>query len=193
VIAHSDNEDAPATWKKTYGHHPLTAFVDHGPGRAGKPVAALLRPGDAGSNTTADHITTTAQRAPAQLPKRYRRGRRTPIRADSAGGTHDVSRLAKRGRWLSYSLGMTVTEAVHEHVLRILASAWTEPGTVHIAFGHSPHFCVGARLTRLEVQIALPRLFMAFPELQLGADSEELAHRSGLLVRGPATAPVTLA
>lgn len=30
VIAHSDKEDAAATWKKTYGHHPLTAFVDHG-------------------------------------------------------------------------------------------------------------------------------------------------------------------
>lgn len=33
VIAHSDKQDAAATWKKTYGHHPLTAFVDHGPGR----------------------------------------------------------------------------------------------------------------------------------------------------------------
>jgi hypothetical protein len=31
VIAHSGKEDAAATWKKTYGHHPLTAFVDHGP------------------------------------------------------------------------------------------------------------------------------------------------------------------
>ncbi len=44
VIAHSDKEDAAATWKKTYGHHPLTAFVDHGPGGTGEPVAALLRP-----------------------------------------------------------------------------------------------------------------------------------------------------
>ncbi|MFI6663239.1 transposase, partial [Streptomyces sp. NPDC050523] len=58
VIAHSDKEDAAATWKKTYGHHPLTAFVDHGPGGTGEPVAALLRPGNAGSNTAADHITT---------------------------------------------------------------------------------------------------------------------------------------
>ncbi|MEV6994313.1 IS1380 family transposase [Streptomyces sp. NPDC093228] len=125
VIAHSDKEDATATWKKTYGHHPLTAFLDHGPGGTGEPVAALLRPGNAGSNTAADHITT-AQLALAQLPKHYRRGQQTLIRTDSAGGTHDfVSWLARRGRWLSYSVGMTVTEAIHEHVLKIPASAWT--------------------------------------------------------------------
>ncbi|MFS4098057.1 IS1380 family transposase, partial [Streptomyces sp. AF1A] len=123
--AHSDKEDATATWKKTYGHHPLTAFVDHGPGGTGEPVAALLRPGNAGSNTAADHITT-ARLALAQLPKRYRRGRQTLIRTDSAGGTHDfVSWLARRGRWLSYSVGMTVTEAIHEHVLKVPAPAWT--------------------------------------------------------------------
>lgn len=58
VIAHSDKEDAAATWKKTYGHHPLMAFVDHGSGGTGEPVAALLRPGNAVSNTAADHITT---------------------------------------------------------------------------------------------------------------------------------------
>ncbi|MFF5582968.1 IS1380 family transposase, partial [Streptomyces hygroscopicus] len=125
VIAHSDKEDAAATWKKTYGHHPLTAFVDHGPGGTGEPVAALLRPGNAGSNTAADHITA-AQLALAQLPKHYRRGRQTLIRTDSAGGTHDfVSWLARRGRWLSYSVGMVITEAIHEHVLKVPASAWT--------------------------------------------------------------------
>ncbi len=124
MIAHSDKEDAAATWKKTYGHHPLTAFVDHGPGGTGEPVVALLRPGNAGSNTAADHIIT-AQLALAQLPKHYRRGRQTLIRTDSAGGTHDfVSWLAQRGRWLSYSVGMVITEAIHEHVLKVPASAW---------------------------------------------------------------------
>jgi hypothetical protein len=125
VIAHSDKEDAAATWKKTYGHHPLTAFVDHGQGGTGEPVAAFLRPGNAGSNTAADHITT-ARLALAQMPKKYRRGRRTLIRTDSAGGTHDfVSWLAKRGRWLSYSVGMVITDTIHQHVLKIPAPAWT--------------------------------------------------------------------
>lgn len=56
VIAHSDKENAAATWKKTYGHHPRAAFADHGPGGTGERVTALLRPGNAGSNTAADHI-----------------------------------------------------------------------------------------------------------------------------------------
>ncbi|MEU1601665.1 IS1380 family transposase, partial [Streptomyces sp. NPDC005708] len=125
VLAHSDKQDATATWKKTYGHHPLMGFVDHGPGGTGEPVAALLRPGNAGSNTAADHITAT-RLALAQLPWKYRRGRQTLIRTDSAGGTHAfVSWLARRGRWLSYSVGMTITEAIHQHVLKIPEPAWT--------------------------------------------------------------------
>jgi hypothetical protein len=125
VIAHSDKEDTAATWKKTFGHHPLMGFVDHGTGGPGEPVAALLRPGNAGSNTAADHITTT-RLALAQLPKSYRRGRRTPIRTDSAGGTHEfVAWLAKRGRWLSYSVGMTITDAIHQAVLKVPLAAWT--------------------------------------------------------------------
>ncbi|MFJ7182421.1 IS1380 family transposase [Streptomyces massasporeus] len=125
VIAHSDKEDAAPTWKKTYGHHPLTAFVDHGPGGTGEPVAALLRPGNAGSNTAADHITATRQ-ALAQLPRKHRRGRQTLIRTDSAGGTHDfVAWLTQRGRWLSYSVGMVITDAIHQHVLKVPPSAWT--------------------------------------------------------------------
>ncbi|MGY3202191.1 hypothetical protein ACVW19_002706 [Streptomyces sp. TE5632] len=124
VIAHSEKEDAAATGKKTYGHRPLTAFVDHGPGGTGEPVAAFLGPGNAGSNTAADHITT-AHLALARLPKHYRRGCRTLIRCDSAGGTHDfVCWLAKRGRWLSYPVGMVITDTVHRHVLKIPAPAW---------------------------------------------------------------------
>lgn len=58
--------------------------------------------------------------------QKYRCGRQTLIRTDSAGGTHDfVTRLAQRGRWLSYSVGMTVTEQIHQHVLKVPASAWT--------------------------------------------------------------------
>lgn len=131
VIAHSDKQDAAATWKKTFGHHPLMAFVDHGPGGSGEPVAGLLRPGNAGSNTAADHIEA-ARLALAQLPKRFRRGRQTLIRTDSGGGTHAfLAWLAQPGRWLSYSVGMTITEQIHQAVLKVPASAWTpaiEPG-----------------------------------------------------------------
>nr|BFD90927.1 IS1380 family transposase [Kitasatospora sp. Xyl93] len=125
VIAHSDKEAAAATWKKTYGHHPLMAFVDHGAAGSGEPVAGLLRRGNAGSNTAADHIEA-ARLALGQLPKKYRRGRHTLVRTDSGGGTHEfVNWLAARGRWLSYSVGMTITDAVHQAVLLVPATAWT--------------------------------------------------------------------
>ncbi|WP_331732232.1 IS1380 family transposase (plasmid) [Streptomyces avidinii] len=131
VLAHSEKQDATATWKKTFGHHPLMGFVDHGSAGSGEPVAGLLRPGNAGSNTASDHINV-AGLALAQLPKRYRRGRQTLIRTDSGGGTHEfVAWLAKRGRWLSYSVGMTITDQIHQAVLKVPAPAWTaavEPG-----------------------------------------------------------------
>ncbi|MFF7884094.1 IS1380 family transposase [Streptomyces sp. NPDC020794] len=125
VVAHRDKQDAAPTWMKTYGHHPLMGFGDHGPGGTGEPVVPLLWPGNAGSNTAADHITAT-RLALAQLPQEHRRGRRTLIRTDSAGGTHEfVSWLARRGCWLSYSVGMTISDTVHQHALKIPASAWT--------------------------------------------------------------------
>ncbi|MFB7669370.1 IS1380 family transposase [Kitasatospora sp. NPDC056138] len=125
VLAHSEKQDATATWKKTFGHHPLVAFVDHGRQGSGEPVAAMLRPGNAGSNTAADHIAT-ARLALAQLPKQHRRGRGTLVRTDSGGGTHEfLNWLTKRGRWLSYSVGMVITEAIHQAVLLMPASAWT--------------------------------------------------------------------
>ncbi|MFF3918451.1 IS1380 family transposase [Streptomyces sp. NPDC001852] len=125
VLAHSEKEDAAATWKKTFGHHPLFAFVDHGPEGSGEPVAGLLRPGNAGSNTAADHIIVTRQ-ALTQLPMQLRRGRQTLIRTDSAGGTHQfLDWLTARGRWLSYSVGMVITDAIHQAVLLVPSSVWT--------------------------------------------------------------------
>ena len=69
VTACSEKEQAKPTWKKTFGFHPLTVFADHGPSGSGEPLAIVLRPGNAGSNTAADHIEAArlalAQRAAA--------------------------------------------------------------------------------------------------------------------------------
>ena len=67
MIAHSEKEQAAPTWKKTFGFHPMTAWADHGAGGNGEPLAIMLRPGNAGSNTAADHIEAT-RLALAQLP-----------------------------------------------------------------------------------------------------------------------------
>ena len=123
VTAHSDKQQAAPTWKKTYGFHPLTVFADHGAEGSGEPLAIMLRPGNAGSNTAADHIAAT-RLALAQLPKATRR--RVLIRADSGGGTHDfLAWLARPGRRLAYSVGFTITDDMQDAILKIPARAWT--------------------------------------------------------------------
>ncbi|QWF83068.1 hypothetical protein HUW46_06507 [Amycolatopsis sp. CA-230715] len=56
VLAHSDKQDAAATWKHTFGFHPLLCFLDRPQIAGGEALAGLLRPGNAGSSTAADHV-----------------------------------------------------------------------------------------------------------------------------------------
>jgi hypothetical protein len=123
VIAHSEKEQAAPTWKKTFGFHPMTAWADHGQDGNGEPLAIVLRPGNAGSNTAADHVEA-ARLALAQLPRQLRG--RFLVRADSGGGTHEFLHwLTARSRPLHYSVDMTITEDMQAAVLRIPAKSWT--------------------------------------------------------------------
>ena len=125
VTAHSDKESAAPTFKRGYGFHPLCAFADHGPAGSGEPLAILLRPGNAGSNTAADHERVLAD-ALAQLPSKpgYRVGRTVLVRTDTAGGTHEfIDHLHKRR--LSYSVGFFLSDTAAAALDLIPASAWT--------------------------------------------------------------------
>ena len=123
VIAHSEKEQAAPTWKKTFGHHPMTAWADHGADGNGEPLAIVLRAGNAGSNTAADHIEA-ARLALAQLPRHLRR--RVLVRADSGGGTHEfLNWLTAKSRRLHYSVGMTITEDIQAAIGKVPAAAWT--------------------------------------------------------------------
>ena len=122
VLAHSEKEKAAPTWKKTYGFHPLAAFADHGAEAGGEPLAILLRPGNAGSNTASEHIEVT-KLALAQLPRKLRR--RVLIRTDSGGGTHEfLAWLSSPGRRLHYSVGMTITDDIAEAILTVPDRVW---------------------------------------------------------------------
>ena len=70
VVCHSEKEQAAPTFKHTFGYHPVLAFCDN----TGEFLAATLRPGNAGSNTAADHIAVLDQ-ALAQNPDAHRHGR----------------------------------------------------------------------------------------------------------------------
>jgi hypothetical protein len=123
VIAHSDKDQASPTWKKTFGFHPLTAWADHGQAGNGEPTAIVLRAGNAGSNTAADHIEAT-RLSLAQLPRRLRR--RVLVRTDSGGGTHGfLEWLTAPSRRLHYSIGMTITEDMQAAIGKVPASSWT--------------------------------------------------------------------
>jgi cytochrome P450 len=68
----------------------------------------------------------------------------------------------------------------------------TRPPAGHLAFGHGPHYCVGAPLARLEGQIAIGRLLRRFPALALAGEPGDLHWRGSLLVRSLSSLPVTL-
>ncbi|MDQ3973814.1 MAG: transposase, partial [Actinomycetota bacterium] len=56
ITAHSDDKEGAApTYKRTFGFHPLLAYLDRGDG-LGESLGGTLRPGNAGANTAADHI-----------------------------------------------------------------------------------------------------------------------------------------
>ena len=83
----------------------------------------MLRAGNAGSNTAADHIEAT-RLAVAQLP-RHLRGK-VLVRTDSGGGTHEFLKwLTAKSRRLHYSVGMTVTEDVQAAIGKVPEDAWT--------------------------------------------------------------------
>ncbi len=70
---HSDKQGAAPTFKGGFGYHTLMAWCDN----TGESLAAMLRPGNAGANTAADHITVT-DRALAQIPDAHRYARADP-------------------------------------------------------------------------------------------------------------------
>lgn len=125
VAAHSEKEHAAPTFKRGYGFHPLCGFVDHGQAGTGEPLAIMLRPGNAGSNTAADHITVT-RKALAQVPGHQpgtRPGRKVLIRVDAAGATHAFLDWLTKQR-LSYSIGFALGD-VSDVLGKIPADVWT--------------------------------------------------------------------
>ena len=121
LIAHSDKENATPTYKRTFGHAPLLAYLDHGEGGTGEPLAVLLRPGRANANNAADNITVLRD-ALTQLPEADRD--RVLVRTDAAGGTHAfLAAVTELG--LEYSVGFAITAPIAAAVRDLPERAWT--------------------------------------------------------------------
>jgi Transposase DDE domain group 1 len=129
VTAHSEKENAAPTFKGGFGFHPVLAFLDN----TNEALAGILRPGNAGANSAADHIRVT-DLALAQIPDSERQGQPILIRADGAGATKawlahlHALRLGADGQPgldLDYSVGFTMTETVQTAILALPEYAWT--------------------------------------------------------------------
>lgn len=121
TIDHSDNkQDAAPTWKKTFGHHGLFAFLDRPTIAGGEGLAGLLRRGNAGSNTAADHVTVLGW-AVESLPPQWRPDPDDPggptilVRCDAAGATHTFAQEC-RTTGVGFSFGYAVDARVRDAV-----------------------------------------------------------------------------
>jgi cytochrome P450 len=52
---------------------------------------------------------------------------------------------------------------------RLDVGRWPNP---HVGFGAGIHFCLGAPLARVELQVALARLLARFPEIELAEEPQ---------------------
>jgi hypothetical protein len=118
ITAHSEKEQAAGNYKGGYGFFPLQAYADE----TREALAGLLRPGNAGANTAADHITVL-DRTLAQIPAEYLENLEILVRADSAGATHKLADHCHEGN-MRFSFGYELTEAVRAAILELPQDAW---------------------------------------------------------------------
>jgi Transposase DDE domain group 1 len=121
ITAHSDKEGAAPTFKMGYGFHPLAAWCSN----TAECLAMLLRPGNAGSNTFADHLTVLTA-ALRQVPSRMRS--RLLVRVDGAGASHELIKhllsLCTRRRAVLFTCGWAITEADEQAIGLLPPGAW---------------------------------------------------------------------
>ncbi|WP_051845549.1 transposase [Streptomyces sp. NRRL S-813] len=121
ITAASKKQGATATWKKTFGFHPLAAWCAN----TTECLAMRLRPGSAGSKTTSDHIEVLTD-ALAQVP-----GASTAesiVRVDGAGATHALHEhlrdLNTLRRTVRSTTGWKITEEDEAAIALLPETAW---------------------------------------------------------------------
>ena len=125
VVCHSEKESAAATFKSSFGYHPILAFCDN----SGEFLAGLLRPGNAGANTAVDDITVL-DAALAQIPDVHRHGVPLLIRADGAGCSKaflaHIRSLRQQSVRTEFSVGWAVTDRERAAIARLPETAWAD-------------------------------------------------------------------
>lgn len=125
IEVHSEKQLAAPNFKGGFGYHPILVWLDN----TNEALAGLLRPGNAGANTAADHISVL-DAALAQIPDAVRYGTPVLIRADGAGCSkqwlaHVRSLRDQHDLQVEFSVGFTMTEKVQDAILALPELAWT--------------------------------------------------------------------
>ena len=125
VTCHSEKQGAAPNFKHGFGYHPLLVWLDN----TSEALAGMLRPGNAGSNTAADHIRLTDE-AISQIPDAELHGQPILVRCDGAGATKEWLAQLRRyrdeqGLDLRFSVGFTVTNQVKDAIAVLPESVWT--------------------------------------------------------------------
>ncbi len=119
TTAYSDKEQAAGNFKCGYGHHPLVCYLDG----SGEAPGGVLRSGNAGSNTAADH-TAVLELALAQLDEQALDGE-ILVRVDGAGASHELTRFCRDAR-LGFSVGFDLCERVRDALAAVPETAWEQ-------------------------------------------------------------------
>lgn len=119
LTAHSDKELAAGTYKRGYGFHPICCYLDE----TGESLAAILRPGNAGSNTAVDHFKVLCL-ALEQLPAADL-DREILVRADIGGATHAFTADC-RDAGIRFSVGYELNDSVRQAILDLPETAWVQ-------------------------------------------------------------------
>jgi len=115
--AHSEKDQAKGNYKGGFGFHPLIAYLSE----SGEPLAALLRPGNAGANTAADHFKVL-ELALEQIPEADL-DREILVRCDGAGATHAFTADCREAS-INFSVGYELSPAVQEAIIQTPAAGW---------------------------------------------------------------------
>ncbi|MEU1202302.1 cytochrome P450 [Streptomyces sp. NPDC005813] len=60
----------------------------------------------------------------------------------------------------------------------------------HMAFGNGPHYCTGAVLSRMQIELLLDTLLERLPGLRLAVAPDEVPFRQRTMIRGPEALPI---
>jgi nocardicin N-oxygenase len=90
---------------------------------------------------------------------------------------------------MASAAGANLDESVFDHADQLDVTRDPNP---HLSFGHGMHFCIGAHLARMEMQVAIGALLGRFPRVALAVPPDEVAWKVGSAVWGLASLPVLL-